>query len=254
MELKNKTALITGGASGMGAATARRLAEKGMRIAILDNNPQSGEQIAKEISGIYLTADVSDDASVKTAIDGLIKELGDIHVCLNCAGIAPSARIVGRNGPMAMENFQKVIQINLVGTFNVMRYAAARMIQQNPVNTEGERGVIINTASIAAYEGQLGQAAYSASKGGVTAMTLPAAREFGQWGIRVMCIAPGIIATPMMASMPPEVNTSLAEAVIFPKRLGEPEEYAKLVEHIIENSYLNGSIIRLDGGMRMGAK
>lgn len=251
MELKNKIAIITGGASGMGAATARCLAGKGMSVAILDKAPQTGESMAQEIAGLYVAVDVSDDDSVKKAIEFVVKELGEIHVCVNCAGIAPAARIVGRNGPMAIEDFQKVIQINLVGTFNVMRYAAARMVQQNPVNDQGERGVIINTASIAAFEGQLGQAAYSASKGGVAALTLPAAREFGQWGIRVMCIAPGVIATPMMAGMPQEVSESLTSAVPFPKRMGEPSEYASLVEHIIENAYLNGSIIRLDGGMRM---
>lgn len=254
MELKNKIALITGGASGMGAATAKWLTEQGMRVAILDRELALAATVAKEIGGISLQADVSDGESVKKAVNAMAAELGAVHVCVNCAGIAPAGRIVGRQGPMPLEDFQRVIQINLVGTFNVMRCAAAQMIQQNPVNAEGERGVLINTASIAAEEGQIGQAAYSASKGGVAAMTLPAAREFSQFGIRVMTIAPGVMATPMMAQMPAEVTQSLTAAVPFPKRLGHAEEYAKLVQQIIENLYLNGSVIRLDGAMRMGSK
>lgn len=249
MELINKIALITGGASGMGAATAEWLANQGMQIAILDREPAANNFVA-----LSLQADVSDDDSVKKAVETVVARLGAVHVCINCAGIAPAARMVGRNGPMPLADFQRVIQINLIGTFNVMRYAAAQMIQQEPLNADGERGVIINTASIAAYEGQIGQSAYSASKGGVAAMTLPAAREFSQFGIRVMAIAPGIIATPMMAQMSAEVKDSLAAAVPFPKRLGNAEEYAKLVQHIIENPYLNGSVIRLDGAMRMGSK
>lgn len=254
MELKNKIAIITGGASGMGAATARWLAAQGMHVAILDRDQAAGEALAAEIDAISLSVNVTDSESVTSAINSVIARFGAIHVCINCAGIAPAARIVGREGPMPLEDFQRVIQVNLIGTFNVMRLAAAQMMKQNPLNADGERGVIINTASIAAEEGQIGQSAYSASKGGVLAMTLPAAREFGQFGIRVMTIAPGIVATPMMKKMPETVTESLAAAVPFPKRLGNAEEYAMLAQQIIENSYLNGSVIRLDGAMRMGSK
>lgn len=243
MDLKEKTVLITGGASGMGAATAQWLAKQGMRVAILDREP-----------GVSVQADVVDSNSVATAVEKVIAQFGPIHACIQCAGIAPAARIVGKNGPMPLEDFQKVIQINLVGTFNVMRIIAAKMIQQPVINSDGERGVIINTASIAAFEGQIGQAAYSASKAGVIGMTLPAAREFSQFGIRVMVIAPGIIATPMIDKMSDEVTQNLIAAVPFPKRLGNPIEYAKVAQQIIENPYLNGSVIRLDGSMRMGSK
>ncbi len=251
MELTDKVALITGGASGMGAATALWLAKRGVRIAILDRDPDSADRLAKEISGFSVQTEVSDSESVKNAINTTVAQWGDIHICINCAGIAPAARIVSRQGPMALEDFQRVIQINLVGTFNVMRLAAAQMMRQNSVNADGERGVIINTASIAAFEGQIGQAAYSASKGGVCALTLPAAREFAQFGIRVMAIAPGIIDTPLMTKMPEEVKQNLSASIPFPKRFGNPNEYAMLVQQIIENSYLNGSVIRLDGAMRM---
>ncbi len=252
MDLKEKIVLITGGASGIGAATARWLANQGMRVAILDRDP--AEKLAREISGLAVQADVTDGDSVQTALEQVCSQFGAIHACIHCAGIATAARIVGKNGPMPLEDFQKVIQINLVGTFNVMRLVAAKMIQQAVVNSDGERGVIINTASIAAYEGQMGQAAYSASKAGVIGMTLPAAREFSQFGIRVMAIAPGVIATPMVDGMPSEVTQSLVAAVPFPKRLGNPIEYAKIAQQIIENPYLNGSVIRLDGAMRMGSK
>ena len=214
-----------------------------MRVAVLDRQ--------RAASGFSVEADVSDDLSVKTAVEAIAAEFGAIHVCVNCAGIAPAARMVGRNGPMPLADFQRVIQINLIGTFNVMRYAAAQMIQQDPLNADGERGVIINTASIAAEEGQIGQVAYSASKGGVAAMTLPVARELGQFGVRVMTIAPGAIDTPMMAQMPTEVRAHLSAAVPFPETPGAVDEFAQLVQHIIENSYLNGSVIRLDGAMRM---
>ena len=254
MELKDKIAVITGGASGMGAASAKWLAARGMRIAILDRDQVAGEKLAQEISGVSLSANVTDTESVTSAINSIVARFGAIHVCINCAGICPAARIVGREGPMPLEDFQRVIQVNLVGTFNVMRLAASQMMKQNPVNPVGERGVIINTASIAAEEGQIGQSAYSASKGGVVALTLPAAREFGQFGIRVMAIAPGVFATPMVKHMPDTVTESLVTAVPFPRRLGDPDEYAMLVQQIIENAYLNGSVIRLDGAMRMGSK
>ncbi len=251
MDLNNKTVLITGGASGIGAATAKWLAGQNMRVAILDRDQDKAQQLAREIGGFSVQVDVSDSESVKTAVNSVIAEFKAIHVCINCAGIVAAGRIVGRDGPMPLEDFQRVIQVNLIGTFNVMRYAAAQMIQQQPVNADGERGVIINTASIAAEEGQIGQAAYSASKGGVVAMTLPAAREFSQFGIRVMTIAPGVIDTPMIAQIPESAKNSLLAAVPFPKRLANPLEYAKIAQQIIENAYLNGSVIRLDGAMRM---
>lgn len=247
MDMHQKVALITGGASGMGAATAAHLQQKGMQVAVLDlkKNP---------LADISLETDVTNSESVTTAINQIVKQFNAIHVAVNCAGIAPAARIVGKNGPMPLRDFQRVIEINLMGTFNVMRLVAAQMMQQATVNEDAERGVIINTASIAAFEGQIGQSAYSASKGAIAAMTLPAAREFSQFGIRVMAIAPGVIATPMMEQMPAEILQHLAAAAPFPRRLGHPQEFARLVEHIIENIYLNGSVIRLDGALRMAAK
>ena len=251
MELVNKIALITGGASGMGAATARLLTTAGMKVAILDQHLENAELLAKEIKSLAIYADVTDENSIKMALTEVVAKLGAVHVVVNCAGIAPAARIVGRAGPMSLTDFQQVLQVNLVGTFNIMRLVAAQMMQQSPINTEGERGVIINTASIAAFEGQVGQAAYSASKGGIVAMTLPAAREFGPFGVRVMTVAPGVIATPMMEKMPSTVCEHLSATVPFPKRMGNADEFAQLVKHIIENTYLNGSTIRLDGGLRM---
>ncbi len=254
MKTKHKTVLISGGASGMGAATAVLLAQAGMQVAILDQQQNLANDLAKQIQGIAVMADVTDDKAVTAAVAKVVEKFGDIHVGVNCAGIAHASRIAGKNGPMPLLDFQRVIQVNLIGTFNVMRCLAARMIQQAPITPDHERGVIINTASIAAYEGQVGQAAYSASKGGIISMTLPSAREFSQFGVRVMAIAPGIISTPMMAKMPDEVTTGLAATVPFPKRLGLPEEYASLVQHIIENPYLNGSVIRLDGSLRLPIK
>lgn len=254
MEIKNQVAVITGGGSGMGAETARHLAERGARVVLLDTRLDSAQTVAKEIGGLAIACDVSDADSAKNAITQAINTYQSIAFCINCAGIAPAARIVGREGAMPLNEFRRVIDINLIGTFNVMRLCAEQMLKQQPINQDGERGVIINTASIAAYEGQIGQAAYSASKGGVVSLTLTAAREFAKWGIRVMTIAPGIIATPMMANMPDDVQSSLAAAVPFPHRLGKPQEYAQLVETIIKNSYLNGSVIRLDGALHMDAK
>ncbi|MBS0350113.1 MAG: SDR family NAD(P)-dependent oxidoreductase, partial [Proteobacteria bacterium] len=222
MDLTNKVVLITGAASGLGAATARWLAEFNMRVALLDFNLPQAETLAEELGGIAISADVTDSESIKIAVQKAVDHWGGIHVCVNCAGIATAARIVAKEGPTPLEEFQKVIQVNLVGTFNVMRHAAAQMIKQPSQTDDGERGVIINTASIAAEEGQVGQAAYSASKGGVAALTLPAAREFSQFGIRVMAIAPGIVDTPMIAKMPQSVRESLAAAMPFPKRLAKP--------------------------------
>ncbi len=248
------TVVITGGASGMGFASAEWFAKKGAKVAILDNNYEQAKIAAKKIGALAFECDVRSGESVENAITTARNEHGPARVGINCAGIAPAGRIVGKNGPMALEDFKRVIEINLIGTFNVMRLLAADMIPLESVTASGERGVIINTASVAAYEGQIGQSAYSASKGGVVSLGLPAAREFAQFGIRVNTIAPGIIGTPMMQAMPQEVQDSLAASIPFPKRLGYPEEYARLAEHIVENELINGTVIRLDGAIRMSPK
>ncbi len=254
MNIKQKVIVITGGGSGMGAATAAHLAEQGAKVALLDINLEKAESVANSIDGMAVQCDVFSSESVTAAIDQIYQQLAAIHVVINCAGIAPAARIVGKDGPMPLADFEQVIHVNLLGTFNVMRLAAAKMIHQDPIDDHGQRGVIINTASVAAFDGQLGQAAYSASKGGVVAMTLPAARELSQFGVRVMTIAPGIVDTPMMAAMPDKVQASLQSQITFPKRFAQPQEYASLAQHIIENDYLNAEVIRLDGGIRMSAK
>jgi len=254
MDLKNRVAVVTGGASGMGEATAQQLSKQGMHVALLDFNIEKAEQVAGKLKGLAVRCDVSDADSGQKAIEQVVEKYQAIHVLVNCAGIAPAARMLGRDGPMPLDDFNKVIQVNLIGTFNMMRLAAAQMLQQEPLNEDGERGVMINTASVAAYEGQIGQSAYSASKGGIVSLTLPIARELAKFGVRVMTIAPGIIATPMMAGLPEKVQQSLAESIPFPSRLGKPQEYAQLAQHIIENSYLNGSVIRLDAAIRMSAK
>lgn len=251
MDIKNQVAVISGGGSGMGAEVARHLAKQQAIIVLLDQRIDHAQKIAEEVGGIALVCDVSDENSTRVAIQQVVERFHSISINVNCAGIADAARIVGRSGPMPLADFKKVIDINLIGTFNVMRLCAEQMIKQDPLNKDGERGVVINTASIAAFEGQIGQAAYSASKGGVVSLTLPAARELSRWGIRVMCIAPGVIATPMMNHLPEAVQKSLAENVPFPQRLGQPCEYAQLVTHLINNTYLNGSVIRLDGALRM---
>lgn len=254
MDLKNKVVLITGAGSGMGAETAKHFSALGAKIAACDINEKTAKETAKTCGGLGLKCDVYNESSAKEAIEKTIEKYSEIHIAIHCAGIAPAARIVGREGPCPLDLFEQVIQVNLIGTFNILRLTAAQMIQQSPVDEDKERGVIINTASVAAFEGQIGQAAYSASKGGVVAMTLPAAREFSKFGIRVMTIAPGIMQTPMMAKMPQEVQESLAASVTFPKRLGHASEYASLAQHIVENTYLNGEVIRLDGAIRMQAK
>jgi NAD(P)-dependent dehydrogenase (short-subunit alcohol dehydrogenase family) len=253
MNLQNQIAIVTGGASGMGAATARWLTKAGVKVAIWDVNKESAEKVAAELQGIAIICDITQETSVVNALAETKEKLGVPRICINCAGIAPGARLVKRDGPMPLTDFQRVIQINLVGTFNVMRVAAAEMSQLKPLS-DGEHGVIINTASVAAFEGQIGQVAYSASKAGVVGMMLPAARELAQFGIRVITIAPGLVDTPMFAGLPETTKTNLAEAVPFPKRLGKPEEFANLVLHVIENSYLNGCVIRLDGAPRMQSK
>lgn len=254
MNINNQSVMVTGAGSGMGAETARLLALHGAKVALLDINEAGLKAVAKEMNGLAIVCDITDPNSVAQALAQIKSHQGAPRVCINCAGIAPAKRIVGKEGAMPLEDFEKVIRINLMGTFNVMRLAAAEMSRLQPTGRCDERGVIINTASVAAFEGQIGQAAYSASKGGVVAMTLPAARELAQFGIRVMTIAPGLIATPMLLNMPEAVQQSLAEQVPFPKRLGEPSEYARLALHIIENELLNGTVIRLDGAIRMQAK
>lgn len=251
MDIQNCAAIVTGGASGMGAATAKRLSASGVKVTILDHNLALALQIAKEIKGAAFQCDVTDEKSIENALQQAEQQHGPARICINCAGIISAGRIIGKKGPLSIDIFRQVIEVNLIGTFNVMRLAAARMTSLEPIGDSHERGVIINTASIAAIEGQVGQAAYSASKGGVASLTLPAAREFAQFGIRVVTIAPGLIDTPMFAQLTPEIRQSLANSVPFPKRLGFPDEYAKLALHIIDNTLINGEIIRLDGALRM---
>ncbi len=253
MDIRNVAAIVTGGASGLGQATARALAEGGAKVALFDVNAEAGQQTAEEIGGLSLTCDVADEASVTDALAQAAQAHGPARIVVNCAGIAPGARIVGRDGPHPLDVYRKTIEVNLIGTFNVLRLAAEKM-QEVEANEDGERGVIINTASVAAYEGQIGQAAYASSKGGVVSLTLPAAREFARFGIRVVTIAPGILETPMFKGMNQQVIDSLIEKTLFPKRLGRPAEYAKLVRSIIDNPLINGETIRLDGALRLEPK
>ena len=255
MRLDNQTVLVTGGASGLGGATAEMIVAAGGRVVIADVNDAAGNDVAARLgpAARFVRTDVTRDADVQQAINTAIEDFGPLTGLVNAAGIGPAARVVGRDGPMPLDQFARVIQINLIGTFNVIRLAAAAM-QNNQPQPSGERGVIVNTASVAAYDGQIGQAAYSASKGGVVSMTLPVARELARAGIRVMTIAPGIFDTPMLAAMPEAVRQSLGQQVPFPSRLGRPAEYATLVRHIFENEMLNGEVIRLDGAIRMAAK
>jgi NAD(P)-dependent dehydrogenase (short-subunit alcohol dehydrogenase family) len=253
MEIKGQAALVTGGASGLGAGTARKLAAAGAKVALLDVNVGLGNKLAAEIGGVFAECDVSSGPSAEAAVAKARAAHGPARILVNCAGVAPAKRIVGRVGPMPLDDFERVIRVNLIGTFNMMRLATAAMQSLAPL-ADGERGVIVSTASIAAFEGQIGQAAYASSKGGVAALTLPAAREFAQSGIRVLAIAPGIFATPMLRALPQEVQDSLGAAVPFPQRLGEPREFAALVMHCIHNSYLNGEVIRLDGALRLAPR
>ncbi len=246
MNFSNQIALVTGGASGMGKACAQYLQQQGMRVVVWDKQADSHSD-----ADLFIHCDVTSDESVEHAMQQTIAELGIPRVCVNCAGIAPAKRIVGKEGAMPLAAFKQVIDVNLIGTFNVMRVAAHAMSTLDLENKSQERGVIINTASIAAFEGQIGQAAYSASKGGIVAMTLPAARELAQLAIRVNTIAPGLIATPLLLNMPQEVQDNLISTMTFPKRFGKPEEFAALVGHIVENGMINGEVIRLDGALRM---
>jgi NAD(P)-dependent dehydrogenase (short-subunit alcohol dehydrogenase family) len=255
MQIADRCFLVTGGGSGLGAACARTLASKGAKVVLADVAEAAGQSLAAELGSAarFLRTDVTDEASVQAAVDTALTEFGQLNGAVNCAGVPLAQLVMGRSGPHPLDAFARVIQVNLIGTFNVIRLAAPAMARNDP-GTNGERGVIINTASVAAFDGQVGQAAYSASKGGVVGMTLPIARELARFGIRVMTIAPGIFETPLLGSLGEEVRKSLAAQVPFPSRLGRPDEYAALAAHIIENEMLNGETIRLDGALRMAPR
>ncbi len=255
MQIRGSTFIVTGGGSGLGAACVRRLVGAGGQVVIADLNVEAGEQLAAELSNSarFVHTDVTDSAQAQRAIDVSINEFGALHGLIQCAGILAAARIVGKQGPHDLAAFERVTRVNLIGTFNMLRLAAAAMSQNRP-NDEGERGIVINTSSVAALDGQIGQAAYAASKGGVASLTLPAARELAKFGIRVMAIAPGVFDTQMMAGTTDKLRESLAAQIPFPQRFGQAKEFAQLAQAIIENPYLNGEIIRLDGGLRMGSK
>ena len=250
MDVQGQAAIVTGGGSGLGAETARSLAAAGAKVTVLDVNAEGVEAVGREIGGLGLLCDVSSASEAEAAVGKARDAHGPARVLVNCAGIAPGKRIVGRDGPMPLEDFEKVIRINLIGSFNLLRLAAADMVGAEPLE-DGERGVIISTSSIAAVEGQLGQSAYAASKAGINGMMLPAAREFSKFGVRVLTIAPGLIGTPLLLNMPQEVQDNLAAQIPFPKRFGKPEEFGRLVMDIVGNPMLNADVIRLDGGMRM---
>jgi NAD(P)-dependent dehydrogenase (short-subunit alcohol dehydrogenase family) len=253
VDIKGGVALITGGASGLGLATARRLLDAGARVVLADLPTSAGAEVAEGLgeNARFAPADVTDSAAVGAALDAAA-ELGELRVAVNCAGVGPPERVLGKKGPHALESFSKVIQINLIGTFNVIRLAAERMQALEPV--DGERGVLVNTASVAAFDGQIGQAAYAASKGGIVGMTLPIARDLADRQIRIVTIAPGLFDTPLLAGLPEEARTSLGNQVPHPRRLGDPAEYGALVEHIVANPMLNGEVIRLDGAIRMAPR
>lgn len=255
MRIDESVFLISGGASGLGLATARELVGQGGKVLLLDINEQAGLQALAELgaSARFVRADITREEDGHAAVAQALAAFGALHGLVNCAGVAPAEKVLGRNGAHGLDSFRRTVEVNLIGSFNLLRLAAEAMAQNTP-NAGGERGVIINTASVAAFDGQMGQAAYAASKSGVAALTLPAARDLARSGIRVMCIAPGVFETPMMAGMPQEVRDSLAANVPFPPRLGRPDEYAALVRHIVENAMLNGEVIRLDGALRMAAK
>ena len=255
MQIANHNFIVSGAASGLGAATASMLIEAGARVMLVDLNAEAVAAKAAQLgdNARFAVADISQEAAAKAAVDSALSAFGSLHGLINCAGIVGAEKVLGKNGPHGLDSFSRVINVNLIGSFNLLRLAAAAM-SEGEASADGERGVIINTASIAAYDGQIGQAAYAASKGAIASLTLPAARELARFGIRVMTIAPGIFETPMMAGMTQEVRDSLAAGVPFPPRLGRPVEYAALARHIIENSMLNGEVIRLDGALRMAAK
>jgi NAD(P)-dependent dehydrogenase (short-subunit alcohol dehydrogenase family) len=251
MNIQGQAALVTGGASGLGAETVRQLAGAGAKVTILDVNLEAGQALAKEIGGLACACDITDTASVQQALAAGRDAHGPARILINCAGIGGAKRLVGRDGSaMPLEDFSRIINVNLIGTFNVIRLAAAEMVAQAPLE-DGERGVIVSTASVAAYDGQVGQEAYAASKGGLVSLTLPLARDLAQFGVRVMTIAPGLFLTPLLYQLPEEVQQSLAASIPFPKRLGKPEEFAELAVHIVGNRSLNGEVIRLDGALRL---
>ncbi len=253
MQMQNKVFLVSGGASGLGAASAEMLVAAGAKVMLVDLNAEAVAAKARQLGCQSVVADISQEAAAEAAVQATVQAFGGLNGLVSCAGIVRGEKILGKNGPHALASFAQVINVNLIGTFNLMRLASAA-IAEGQADADGERGVIINTASVAAFDGQIGQAAYAASKGAVASLTLPAARELARFGIRVMTIAPGIFETPMMAGMSDEVRAGLAAGVPFPPRLGKPAEYAALVRHIIENSMLNGEVIRLDGALRMAAK
>lgn len=254
MLIEGQAAVVSGGASGLGRAAAEALAQRGAKVALLDVNIAAAEEAARAIGGLALACDVTDAAAAERAFAAARERHGAARIAVNCAGIGPAARIVGRDGAaMPLAEFRRVIEINLIGSFNVMRLAAAEMAALDPLD-DGERGIIVSTASVAAYEGQVGQAAYAASKGGIVSLTLPAARELARWGVRVVAIAPGIFATPMLMGLPQNARDSLAASVPFPQRLGAPAEYASLVLHLIDNRMINGEVVRLDGALRMAPR
>jgi len=253
MKLAGAAAIVTGGGSGLGKATAEAFAAKGARVAVLDRNAEAAESVAKAIGGLALAGDVADSASAEAALARAAAAHGPARILVNCAGIGVAKRVVGRDGPQPLGDFETVIRVNLIGTFDMIRLFAAAASRLEPLE-DGERGIVVNTASVAAYEGQVGQAAYSASKGGVVAMTLPIARELAQFGVRVNSIAPGLFLTPMLLGLPQEAQESLGRAVPFPARLGDPAEYAALAAFIVENPYLNGETIRIDGALRMAPR
>jgi NAD(P)-dependent dehydrogenase (short-subunit alcohol dehydrogenase family) len=255
MEIKDKSAIVTGGASGLGASTVRQLHSAGGKVVIADLNEKVGRKLAGELGPgvLFVKTDVGSESSMEQAVNTAIEKQGALHLLVNCAGVGLAEKILGKAGPHNLKNFTRVLQVNLIGTFNALRLSAAAMVRNLP-NEDEERGVIINTASVAAFEGQIGQAAYAASKGGIAALTLPAARELARQGIRVVAIAPGIFDTPLLAALPEKARTSLGQQVPFPSRLGRPQEYATLVRHIIENVMLNGETIRLDGALRMAPR
>ncbi len=256
MNLKQTKAIITGGASGLGFACAEHIVNNGGQVTLIDINPQAGDEAVAKLGQAHATfvkADVSNETEIEQACEQAKSFMGYLNVVINCAGVLAGGRVLGREAPMALSHFNKAIQVNLVGSFNVSK-AAANLMQHNQADDDGQRGVIINTASVAAFEGQIGQAAYSASKGGIVGMTLPMARELTRFGIRVMTIAPGVFLTPMVAGLPDDIKAALGASVPFPSRLGQPDEFARMAEHIIENTYLNGSTIRLDGAVRLEPK
>ena len=253
MEIRGHAAIVTGGGSGLGGATARMLAGAGAKVAIFDVNQQAAAEVASDIKGLAVPCDVADSASTEAAFAKATAAHGPARILINCAGIGTAKRIVGKEGPMPLADYERIIRVNLIGTFNAMRLAAAAMSTLDPL-TDGERGVIVSTASVAAFEGQIGQAAYASSKGGIVSLVMPAAREFAQFGVRVNAIAPGIFLTPMLMGLTPQAQESLAASLPFPKKLGDPAQFAALVRHLIENSYINGEVIRIDAALRMAPR